>query len=86
MVVYRQEWSEKWRSTVSYSYVQFDNRSELGDFAYDQTHYAQGNLIWAPTKHFYVGLEYLYSYKEARNGNSGDDHRVQLSLQYKLIR
>jgi hypothetical protein len=86
MIGYRHQWSEKWRSTVSYSFVQLDNRSEQGDFAYDQTHYAQGNLVWAPTKNFYVGLEYLYGFKEARNDNSGDDHRVQLSLQYKLVR
>jgi hypothetical protein len=86
MIGYRHQWSEKWRSTVSYSFVQLDNRSEQGDFAYDQTHYAQGNLVWAPTKNFYVGLEYLYGFKEARNDNSGDNHRVQLSLQYKLVR
>jgi hypothetical protein len=86
MVGYRHQWNEKWRSTVSYSYVQSDRRPEQGDLAYDQTHYAQANLIWAPTKNFYVGLEYLYGRKEAQNGNSGDDHRVQLSLQYKLVR
>lgn len=86
MLGYRHQWSEKWRSTVSYGYVQLDSSSEQGDFAYDQTHYAQANLIWAPTKNFYVGLEYLYGLKETRNGNNGDDHRVQLSLQYKLVR
>jgi hypothetical protein len=86
MIGYRHQWAEHWRSTASYSYVQLDNRSEQGAFAYDKTHYAQGNLVWAPTKNFYVGIEYLYGFKEARNGNTGDDHRVQLSLQYKLVR
>ena len=86
MVAYRHFWNEKWRSTASYSYVRLDNRAEQGDFAYDYTHYAQVNLIWAVSKNFSVGLEYLYGMKQARNGNDGDDHRVQLSLQYKLIR
>jgi hypothetical protein len=86
MVGYRHQWCEHWRSTASYSYVTLDSRPEQTGFAYDQTHYAQGNLIWAPTKNFYVGIEYLYGHKEAQNGNSGDDHRVQLSLQYKLVR
>lgn len=86
MVGYRHPWSEKWRSTVSYSYVKLDSLAEQGDFAYDQTHYAQANIIWTPTKSFYVGLEYLYGHKEVQNGNGGDDHRVQLSLQYTLIR
>ncbi|HNQ89048.1 MAG TPA: DcaP family trimeric outer membrane transporter [Verrucomicrobiota bacterium] len=86
MVGYRHQWSERWRSTLSYGYVQLDNRADQGAFAYDQTHYAQANLVWMPTRHFYVGLEYLYGVKEARNGNSGDDHRLQISMQYKLIR
>jgi hypothetical protein len=86
MAGYRHQWNEKWRSTASYSYVHLDNREELGGFAYEHAHYVQGNLIWAPTKTFYVGIEYLYGLKEARNGNEGHDHRVQLALQYKLIR
>ncbi len=86
MAAYRHQWNEKWRSTASYSYVQLDNREELGGFAYDHAHYVQGNLIWAPTKNFYVGIEYLYGLKEASNTNEGHDHRVQMALQYKLIR
>jgi hypothetical protein len=86
MVGYRHFWAEQWRSTVSYSYVEMDNIAAQGAFAYDHTHYAQGNLVWSPTKNFYVGIEYLYGFKEARDGASGDDHRIQLSLQYKLVR
>jgi hypothetical protein len=86
MLGYRHQWNEKWRSTVSYSYVQLDTRTEQGGFAYDNTHYAQANIIWAVTKNMYVGLEYLYGRKEARDGSDGDDHRVQFSFQYKLIR
>lgn len=86
MVGYRHQWSEKWRSTVSYSYVELDSRAEQGGLAYDHTHYAQANIIWASTKNFYVGLEYLYGLKEARDGAEGDDHRIQMSFQYKLIR
>jgi hypothetical protein len=86
MIGYRHQWTEKFRSSVSYSYVQLDNRAALGDFSYDHTHYAQANLIWAMNKNFYVGIEYLYGLKEARNGNSGDDHRIQIALQYKLVR
>jgi hypothetical protein len=74
------------RSTASYSYVNLENRAEMGDYAYNQTHYGQVNLIWAPTKNFYIGIEYLAGYKDVQNGNSGMDHRVQLSFQYKLFR
>ena len=87
MVGYRHQWSEKWRSTVSYSYVQLDNRAEQGDFAYDNTHYAQANLIWAPTQELLRRRSSTSTVtKKTQNGNDGDDHRVQLSFQYKLIR
>ena len=85
-VSYQHKWNDKWRSTGCYGYVELDNRFEQGNFAYDHTHYGQVNLIYAPTKNFYTGIEYLYGYKQARNGNDGDDHRIQISFQYKLIR
>ncbi len=86
MLSYRHQWTEKWRSTVTYSYVKLDSVPEMGGFAYDHTHYAQANLIWAASKNFYVGIEYLYGLKQTLNGNSGNDQRIQLSFQYKLVR
>jgi hypothetical protein len=88
MLAYKHLWNEKFRSTVSYSYVKLETRDDQssGGFAFDHTHYVQCNLIWAPTKNFYIGAEYLYGKKEARNSNEGDDHRVQVALQYKLMR
>ena len=88
MLAYKHLWNEKFRSTLSYSYVKLETRADQssGGFAFDSTHYVQCNLIWAPTKNFYIGAEYLYGKKEARNSNEGDDHRVQVALQYKLMR
>jgi hypothetical protein len=86
MIGYRHFWSGKWRSEVTYGYMELDNLAEQGGKAYDHTHYAQANLVWTPSKSFYIGLEYLYGLKGTRDGSDGDAHRVQLSLQYKLAR
>jgi hypothetical protein len=86
MIGYRHYWGRQWHSQVSYGYMELDNRAELGALAYDHTHYAQGNLIWSATPAFFIGIEYLYGMRAVRSGVDGDDHRVQLSLQYKLIR
>ncbi len=86
MVGYRHFWSENWHSEATYGYLELENRAEQGPKAYDHTHYAQANLVWAAAKSFYVGLEYVYGLKGARDGSDGDAHRVQLSLQYKLMR
>lgn len=84
MIGYRHFWSERWRSEATYGYLELDNVAALGAKAYDHTHYAQANLVWSPIKNFNVGLEYLYGLRETRDGSNGDDHRLQLSLQYKL--
>jgi hypothetical protein len=86
LIGYRHFWAERWHSQATYGYLQLDNRAEQGAFAYDHTHYVQGNLIWSATPSFYIGLEYLYGVNAVRNGADGDDHRIQMSLQYKLIR
>ncbi|MGE4180743.1 MAG: DcaP family trimeric outer membrane transporter, partial [Limisphaerales bacterium] len=84
MIGYRHFWSERWRSEVTYGYLELDNVAEMGAKAYDHTHYAQANLVWTPVKNFAVGLEYLFGLRETRDGSDGDNHRLQVSLQYKL--
>ena len=60
MLGYRHQWNEKWRSTVSYSYVQLDTRSSSREASPTITPIMpQANIIWAVTKNMYVGLEYL---------------------------
>lgn len=85
-VGYQHRWAEHWRSTATYGYVQLDNRAEQGGGALDHTHYVSANLIWAPTVHFSMGLEYLYGFKQVRSGETGEDHRVQYSIKYNLVR
>lgn len=86
MAGYRHFWSDDWRSEITYGYVDLDGASALGEKAYDETHYAQANLIWGIGGNFYVGAEYLFGFKNARDGSDGEAHRGQLSLQYRLIR
>jgi DcaP outer membrane protein len=83
---YQHYWSDHWRSTVTWSYVQLDNRAEQGNSAFDQTHYFSANLVWAPTPSVSMGLEYLYGFKEERSGREGDDDRVEFSIKYNLVR
>ena len=84
MLGYRHFWNDHWRSEFTYGYLELDGLAEMGPKAYDHTHYAQANLVWAPAKNFYVGLEYLFGIKGTADNSEGDAHRLQLSLQYKL--
>jgi len=79
-------WSEQFRSTITYGYVNLDNASGQVPTFYHFSHYASANLIWQLRKRLSIGLEGLYGLKEARNGvDSGDHWRVQLGMVYSLF-
>jgi hypothetical protein len=79
-------WNDKWRSTLTYGYVNLDNASGQSATFYHTSHYASANVIWQLRKRLSVGLEALYGLMEARNGvDSGDHWRVQLGMVYSLF-
>lgn len=79
-------WSDAWRSTITYGYVNLDNASGQDATFYHASQYASANLVWQLRKRLSVGLEGLYGTKEARNGeDSGDHWRVQLGMVYSLF-
>lgn len=82
---YRHFWSDHWRSEFSLGYVDMDSADVQGPKAYDRTLYSEANLIWAPSKRFFVGLGYLYGTKTTHDGSEGEAHRIQLSMQLKLF-
>jgi len=79
-------WSDQFRSTITYGYVNLDNTDGQVPTFYHTSHYASANLIWQLRKRLSVGLEGLYGLKEASNGvDSGDHWRVQLGMVYSLF-
>ena len=84
-VGYTHHWSEKFRSTATYGYLDLDPLTTQGGFAYDHTHYASVNIVWQLRERLSVGLEALYGKKEAQNDSTGDVWRIQLGLVYKLF-
>jgi len=78
-------WSEIWRSTVSYGYVNVDNEDTQSRTAYHETHYASGNLIWQMYKRLSVGLEGLYGFRKTKDDSDGDVFRIQVGLLYSIF-
>jgi hypothetical protein len=85
MLGFTHRWSDVWRSTVSYGYVNVDNEDSQGDKAYHETHYASGNLIWQMYKRLSVGLEGLYGLRKTNDDSDGDVFRVQVGLLYSIF-
>jgi hypothetical protein len=79
-------WSDIFRSTITYGYVNLDNTDGQDPTFYHTSHYASANIIWQLRKRLSVGLEGLYGLKTAQNGvDSGDHWRVQLGMVYSLF-
>jgi hypothetical protein len=81
---YTHQWTDKWRSTVSYGHANVDTENSNGPFAYDHSNYVSANLIYQWT--FRLGLEYLYGANEVRNEASHDGQRVNFVLKYDLVK
>jgi len=71
MIGYTHQWSEKFRSTATFGYVNLQNEQAQDPAAYNKTYYGSGNLMWQLRKRLSVGLECLYGYKEEKSGDHG---------------
>jgi len=86
MAGYTHHWSEQFRSTITYGYVNLDNASGQAATFYHTSHYASANLVWQLRKRLSIGLEGLYGLKTVQNGvDSGDHWRIQLGMVYSLF-
>ena len=42
------------------------------------------NIIWLPVQRFGLGLEYLYGTRKDKDGDKGDNTRIQMACQYRF--
>lgn len=85
MAGYTHQWSEKFRSTATFGYVNLQNEQSQNGDAYHETYYGSANLIWQLRKRLSVGLECLYGYKDEKSGAHGDVWRIQTGMVYSLF-
>ncbi len=84
VIGYQHWWSAKWGSTVCYSFVSIDNATGQAPGDYHAGHYGLVNLRYYPAERVMVGGEVLYGLREDNDGSTGDDLRVQFSVQYRF--
>jgi hypothetical protein len=83
---YGHAWNERWRSTLSYSVVRVDGPETLDELSLDNSSHASVNLVFQPTTHFRLGLEYMHGTKEVVSGATGDADRLDLVFKYDLVK
>jgi hypothetical protein len=84
MAAYQHAWTEKYRSTVTYSYGRGDLPGGVAPDANEALTYLAGNLIWQFTPRAWVGIEYLHGTRDTFDGSDGSADRLQLALKFDL--
>jgi hypothetical protein len=84
MVGYQHWWSHRWASTFTYSIVNIDNTGGEPPTDYHSGQYALANLRYFPTERVMIGGEVMYGIREDNDGSTGDDVRLQFSVQYRF--
>ena len=79
-------WSERVRSSAFYSFVQVQNTEAQPGLTYHQGNYTGGNLIWNPFGSLAVGGEFLYGWRDNKDGSTGNAPRFQFSAKYNFVR
>jgi hypothetical protein len=84
---YQRYWSERWSSNIVVSPAWLLN--DVGDPATtnNQLTYAAANLLyWFLPQRAWIGAEYLYGRREVRSGADGSGNRIQLAVQFNLLK
>jgi hypothetical protein len=83
-VAYEQWWTKKLISNFTYGQDANELTDTLPDNTYQRANYVTANLIWLPLERMGVGLEYLYGFRKNKDGQRGEDSRIQMGFQYKF--
>lgn len=75
-------WNDRWTSSIGYSQTMVTNTPFQEGTAFRKGQYASVNLLYSPFKALLVGGEFLWGSLETRNGQSGNDSRLQFSVKY----
>jgi hypothetical protein len=79
---YDHYWSDRWSTSLGYSFTKVDNSNLQDPTAYNKGQYASINLLYKPVKPMLVGVEYLWGERTDRSGRAGQDNRIQVSVKY----
>jgi hypothetical protein len=82
---YDHYWSDKFSSTVGYSFLDIENGDGQADNAFNTGQYAVTNLLYYPVKDVMMGGEFQFGYrKNFRDGWTVPDFRIQFSFKYNF--
>jgi hypothetical protein len=83
-VAYEQWWAKNWLSNFTYGQQWNALPYFVPDNTFKASKYLAANLIWLPVERLGVGLEFLYGERENKDGQKGNNYRIQSAIQYRF--
>ncbi|MGK7296518.1 MAG: DcaP family trimeric outer membrane transporter, partial [Candidatus Wenzhouxiangella sp. M2_3B_020] len=84
-VAYRHWWNQKWRSNVTFAFIDADNPTQFTGFDVNQSSWnAQVNLFYSPVPPLSFGVEWLTAERELESGAEGQLNRFQFTTKYSF--
>jgi hypothetical protein len=83
---YDHYWSDRWSSSIGYSYTEVDNTNFQDASAFHKGDYASVNLLHYPGENLMMGVELMWGEREDNNDATGDDTRIQFSVKYSFAK
>ena len=74
--------TEEIRTNMYYGLAHVESTPLMAATAGRELQNAAVNMIWSPRPGFGLGLEYNYNWRQVRNQTTGDNHRVQFTVQF----
>jgi len=81
---FEHHWSEKYRSTLMYSWAEGDLPAGAPPTTSERLQYVALNLIWQFSDRAWTGIECLHGTNDTFDGNDGAATRLQFSLRFNL--
>ncbi len=82
LAYYDHYWTDKWSSSIGYSYTEVDNTNFQDPGSFHKGEYASTNLLYYPADNLMFGAEVLWGKRTNNDGASDDDVRVQFTAKY----
>ena len=84
LAYYDHWWSDRWSSSIGYSYTEVDNTNFQDPGAFNKGEYASGNLLYYPGENLMIGGELMWGQRTVNDDESDDDLRFQFSVKYNF--
>ena len=81
---YDHYWNDQFSSSIGYSRTQVDNTNFQEATAFQTAQYASVNLLYTPSDKIMMGGEFLWGSREDKNGDEGEDYRLQFTFKYNF--